>query len=120
MKRTIFFIPILLLLMAGAAFGQDDYIGGDELPEDGLLFWWSGIKADKSWDILANWWDNRPRLPGPNDMASIDNPLPMNCLIGPRSTGGSNAECLELHVGDYPANSGIVPLVAHWMSTAEP
>ncbi len=103
-KRTIFFMQILLLLMAGSAFGLYD---DDNPPPEGLLYWWKG-GGDDLWNVTANWWDTPPSPPGPNDVPSIDNPLPTYCLIDSSVT----AECLELHVGDYPANSGVVPLIA--------
>jgi len=95
--------------MAGSAFGL--YDDDNPPPGDGMLYWWSGTLGD-SWNILGSWWDDRPHLPGPNDVPSIDNPLPTYCLIDSNVTDANAAVCLELHVGDYPANSGEVPLVA--------
>ncbi len=96
---------LLLLIMAGAAFG-DNFYYGDCPGWSGWTYWCSG----GPWENPSSWWDDgQPYFPpGPNDVAALDNPCPLYCWIDPNVT----AECLELHVGSWPADSGGGPDVA--------
>ncbi len=104
MKRTIFFIQILLLLTAGSAFGADEYIPPARGPNPNFhrTFWFKGT-GSHPWDGLGgeSWWDNQQGHFPPDacDVASIDNPIPATCVVD------SDANCLALYIGNWPANS---------------
>lgn len=111
MRKTIFFMQILLLLMAGSAFGADIYYLGrcGPNPNPWRSYWWQG-STDNRYSNPLSWWNDGQEYfpPGPDDVASLDNPLPLRCLIN----SGDTAECFQLQVGHFPANSGTEPLVA--------
>jgi hypothetical protein len=103
MKKTIFFMQILLLLTAGSAFGADEYYGSN--PNPGRTYWFMG-PGTKPWNggKGLSWWDDGqdhfPPDANHNDVVSLDNPLPARCYVT-----DYNAGCLELHIGDWPADS---------------
>ena len=99
-------MQILLLLMAGSAFGDNYYYPPAMGPNAAWTGWtyWRGACSGDLWSGLPPcWWDDgQPYFPPEvNDVVSLDNPVPLYCLIDSSVT----AACLQLHVGHFPSDS---------------
>jgi len=93
-KKLTFTVIIVALqiVLAGNAFAAD--------------FWWSGSGSDALWSNPDNWWAGvHPPVPTSSDIAHLDAPVPLYCLID--STVA--AVCYDLYVGDW---SQAIPDVA--------